>query len=231
MKYTYLILSFCFPLFAFTQEGKLPTQQFNYPATIDLDQLYRVKLEKPYTVYSDPKLQGDSKQQIVKKNKVLFLKELIFVNDLTEDPIERLSYEKSQVILVRYENEEGYVYLYENRSILKVEKDISDWIKAATDKYFATKRIEREKFLIGKYGEEVGPKLANLGFEEGMSKEMIIDAMGPADDINVSQGDFGKHEQIIYKNFRNLNSGYGYEIPGGPIYFYTENGLLKSIQY
>ena len=220
-----------FSLICSSQEEKLPLQKFEYPKNINLNQPYMVTLDKPYTIYSDPKLDKASKLKVVKKNKDILLDELIFIKDLLKGPLDRIYYNTNEVIFVKYNDIEGYINPYEERTILTVENDISNWIKASTDRYFTDKRIEREKYLKQNYGDSLGLKLTNLEFELGMTKKMIIDAMGEPNDINVTQSEFGKHEQIIYNNFYNLNSNYGYGLGGGPIYFYIENGKLTTLQY
>jgi len=227
-----LIIFISFPFFCSAQNNSsLPTQEFVYSKEINLTQPYFVIIEKPYTIYSNPKLNKESLLKVVKANSKIFLIELIKVDDIVGNSFEKIMYNTNELIRVKYKNTEGYINPYEQRTILKIENDISDWLKASTDSYFNKRRMEREIHLKKNYGDSTGIKLINLKFELGMTKAMIIDAVGEPNDINVTQGEFGKHEQIVYKNYYNLNSKYGYKLFGGPIYFYIENGKLTAVQY
>lgn len=220
-----------FPLICSSQVKTLPIQNFIYPKDVNYDQPYFVTLQKPYTVYSSPKLNQESKLRVINKNNSIILVELIFIDDLLKEPLDRIYYNTNEVILVRYHDIEGYINLFERRPYLSVEESIYNWYKAHKDRYFTNKRTQRENYLKVNYGDSIGLKLTNLEFKLGMTKDMIMAAMGEPNDINVTQGEFGKHEQIVYKNFYNLNYNYGYQILGGPIYFYIENGKLTTVQY
>ena len=225
------IIILLFSEFCYTQTDSLPKQKFNYPNEINLENPYEVSLKKSYTIYSNPKLENKAKIKVVQANKDLKLIDHILIKDIVEDPLDIISYNTNEVVLVKYKNIKGYINPYENRTISNTEEEILNWIIACKAKYFKNKRIKRKKYLINKYGDSTGVKLLNLKFERGMSKEMILDAMGKPDKINTTDGVYGKQEQIIYRNFRNLNENYGYGISGGPIYLYFENEKLKTIQH
>lgn len=67
---------------------------------------------------------------------------------------------------------------------------------------------------IKKYGAKFGSDVAEGKVEIGMNKNMVRDAWGSPDNVNVTEGSFGRHEQWVYKDR----------------YLYFQNGKLTSMQ-
>lgn len=75
---------------------------------------------------------------------------------------------------------------------------------------------EKLKRLTAKYGKYYAKLIADGRVARGMTKEMAREAWGEPDDINVSVGSWGRHEQWVYDRWDS--------------YLYFENGKLTSWQ-
>lgn len=79
--------------------------------------------------------------------------------------------------------------------------------------------VERKAVMVKKYGKYYGELIAEGKVVLGMTKEMCKESWGEPDDINVSIGSWGRHEQWVYEHYYSSDS-----------YLYFENGKLTSIQ-
>lgn len=86
--------------------------------------------------------------------------------------------------------------------------------KTKTDQKAKQERINK---LSAKYGKTYAKLIADGKVRIGMTKEMCRESWGEPDDINVSIGSWGRHEQWVY--------GETYSS-----YLYFENGKLTAIQ-
>lgn len=88
--------------------------------------------------------------------------------------------------------------------------------------------IEKSKFgenvklgkLTSKYGEELGKKLYNGKIEIGMTRKMVIDALGLPNDENTTEVEGLTSVQMVYGNM----------IDGNTRIVYTENGIVSALQ-
>lgn len=106
---------------------------------------------------------------------------------------------------------------------LEAERKKMEEIKRKEEaKMEETRRKEEAKKMpveriMAKYGcsRDVAESINNRHIQLGMTKEMVVDAIGKPYDINRTGGSFGVHEQWCYR---------------GNVYLYFENGVLTSWQ-
>lgn len=125
--------------------------------------------------------------------------------------------------IIVFQNEEygqGYCYL---TSTGNKEKPVFGYLM--TDKQEHEAKIkaeqkakqERINKLSAKYGKYYAKLIAEGKVVRGMTKEMCKESWGEPDDINVSIGSWGRHEQWVYGEIYSS-------------YLYFENGKLTTIQ-
>ena len=105
-------------------------------------------------------------------------------------------------------NNEDPVFVY--RMTEKQEYD-------AKNKADQKAKQERINKLSAKYGKYYAKLIAEGKVVRGMTKEMCKESWGEPDDINVSIGSWGRHEQWVYGEIHSS-------------YLYFENGKLTAIQ-
>ena len=124
--------------------------------------------------------------------------------------------------IIVFQNEEyGQGYCYISTTFSKEDPEFS---YRMTDKKEYDEKIkaeqqakqERLKKLTAKYGKYYAKLIADGRVARGMTREMAREAWGEPDDINVSVGSWGRHEQWVYDRWDS--------------YLYFENGKLTSWQ-
>lgn len=75
---------------------------------------------------------------------------------------------------------------------------------------------ERKESLIKKYGKWAGERMAEGTIWIGMSETQLLETKGEPNKINVTQGSWGTHKQLIYADNQ---------------YIYVENGKVTAWQY
>lgn len=96
------------------------------------------------------------------------------------------------------------------------QKAIQDSIQQVND---SIQLAQRKTKIIKKYGKYYGNLILEGKVVRGMTKEMCKESWGEPDDINVSIGSWGRHEQWVYEHKYMSDS-----------YLYFENGKLTTIQ-
>lgn len=91
---------------------------------------------------------------------------------------------------------------------------INDSIKRVND---SIQVVQRKATILKKYGKYYGNLILQGKIVRGMTKEMCRESWGEPDDINVSIGSWGRHEQWVYGKIYSS-------------YLYFENGKLTAIQ-
>lgn len=223
-----LLVLFLLKTVSYSQE-KLPVQDFNFTAAFEHPTPLRFKLKDKYTFFKDSTLNTASKYKTSKGIEV-YLIDYLEVSSFDLSPMEVLKFQFQSFAKVKIEGNVFYFNPYENKSISTIDPSLQDWISAKTHYNFEQARLQRKQKLANKYGADIGEKLYNLDFDSQMTKEMIEDALGRPDKVNTTQSQNSKDEQVIYRNYYNLNSKYGYAIMGGPLYFYFTDGQLTTVQ-
>lgn len=85
-------------------------------------------------------------------------------------------------------------------------------------KEYSTKTIERFLILAKKYGKANAKMMIEKHVSVGWSKEMCKESWGEPNDINVTTGNWGTHEQWVYEYIERMQ------------FLYFENGILTAIQ-
>ena len=94
------------------------------------------------------------------------------------------------------------------------QKAIQDSIQQVND---SIQLAQRNATIMKKYGKYYGKLILEGKVVRGMTKEMCKESWGEPDDINVSIGSWGRHEQWVYGKLYSS-------------YLYFENGKLTTIQ-
>ena len=76
---------------------------------------------------------------------------------------------------------------------------------------------ERRANILKKYGMKTGTLILDNKIEVGMTKQMVVDALGSPDDKNITTNRYGVNEQWVYRGER-------YE------YVYIDDGIVSSFQ-
>lgn len=101
--------------------------------------------------------------------------------------------------LVKYKEVEGYIF--------------SDAIYKTRAMYDLLNNSKKDNF-IAEYGEEIGDKIFRKHIWIGMAKSMLLDSRGYPEDKNITTGEWGVHEQWVYRTK----------------YVYVENGVVTALQ-
>jgi hypothetical protein len=129
-----------------------------------------------------------------------------------KEDVSVLEYAGKDYWKISYNNKVGFtnvVYLKNTSEMILVKNCF------LTEKKNLEDQLRREE-LIEKYGSYYANNILYKNIVIGMTKEMVMAAIGYPDDINTTEGSWGTHEQWVYDK--------------EDMYIYFENNKLTTIQ-
>ncbi|MCP4553465.1 MAG: hypothetical protein GY834_15800 [Bacteroidetes bacterium] len=161
-----------------------------------------IKTSAPIRLKSNPKPNGNVIEIIPKKK-------LITVLEYSGDSYWKISYKETV----------GYIHdvaIVQTDEMIIIKNEYVKKTKESKSQRQNESKTNRKEFLVKKYGVYQANNILKGKVVIGMTKEMVVEAIGNPDDKNISKGTWGVHEQWVYEK--------------NDLYVYFENGKLTSIQ-
>lgn len=130
-----------------------------------------------------------------------------------------LEYAGNDYWKISYDNKVGFineVFLKNTNEMISLKNSLLIDKKKLEDQQRIELKNKRKQELIDKYGSYYANNILNKNIVMGMTKEMVIEAIGQPDDNNITKGSWGTHEQWVYDK--------------EDMYIYFENDKLTTIQ-
>lgn len=136
-----------------------------------------------------------------------------------KEDVSVLEYAGKDYWKISYNNKVGFtnvVYLKNTSEMILVKDCFLTEKKNLEDQRRSQFEYKRREELIEKYGSYYADNILYKKVVIGMTKEMVMEAIGYPDDINTTEGSWGTHEQWVYDK--------------EDMYIYFENNKLTTIQ-